>query len=440
MRNLLTAALLMVAGAAWAQGPVNLSLQQAMDMAAAQSYMVQGSKLEVDKALAKIKEVTAIGLPQVSATGSLNNYLKVPTQLIPNFFGDDPKTIEVQFGIPWSMTGAVQLNQLLFDGSYLVGLKAARELRTHSEEQLEQIKLDARVQAAKAYLGVLAAEEGARLVGEGLPIVQKSSQDATAMVEQGLMESTDADRLEVQVIETENQQRTLRQQAAVARAYLALVLGLPTGTPILLTDSLQPLLDEPARPDLATIPFDPAKHIDERLANTNLRLSELDVRNKKAAYMPSLAGFINYQQQFSNVDFNPTDGDFWFPSSMWGLSLNVPIFSSNMRKKQVEQAQLTMQQAQVNLKATEQNLLTEHLRQQALLVASQENYDTGKKSLALSKRIFEQTSVKFNEGMASSFELTQEHANYLASQQTYIQQIVDLLKARVDMHKALDMY
>ena len=440
MRNTLTSALFTFSVALFAQGPVSLSLQQAMDLAAKQSYSVQGSQLEAEKSLAKIKEITAMGLPQISATGSLNNYLKVPTQVIPNFFSDEPKTIEIQFGIPWSMTGAVQLTQLLFDGSYLIGLKAAHELQAQSEKQLEKSEKDARVQAAKAYLVVLAAEEGARLVGEGLPVVQKAEDEANAMTQQGLMESTDADRLTVQVNETQNQQRTLQKQAVVARAVLALVLGLPSGTPIQLTDSLQPLLDAPAEADLAHLPFDPTQHVDEQIANSNLRLSELDVRNKKAAYLPKLNGFINYQQQFSYTKFEPGNGAYWFPASLWGLSLNVPIFSSGMRAKQVEQADLTMQQAQVNLAATEQRLLTDYLSQQAALIAAQESYETGKSSLALNKRIFEQTSVKFSEGVASSFELTQQNNDYLASQQTYIQRVVDLLRARVDMHKALDLY
>ena len=214
MRDLLTSALFVCSTALAAQGPVRLSLDQAVEMAAKQSYTVQGSELEAEKSLAKIREITAIGLPQVSATGSLSNYLKVPTQVIPNFFGDDPKTLEVQFGIPWSMTGAVQLNQLIFDGSYLIGLKAAHELQNQSEKQLEQTQLEARVQAAKAYLAVLAAEEGARLIGESLPVVQKSADEATAMSEQGLMESTDVDRLTIQLADTRNQQRNLHVGAA----------------------------------------------------------------------------------------------------------------------------------------------------------------------------------------------------------------------------------
>ena len=149
-------------------------------------------------------------------------------------------------------------------------------------------------------------------------------------------------------------------------------------------------------------------------------------------------GFLNYQQQsFGQDEIVQTS---WYPSTLWGLSLQVHIFSSGMRARQVEQASLTMQQAEVNLKATEQRLLTGQLQQKAVLSAAQESYTTGKASLALSKRIFEQTSAKFSEGMASSFELTQEHASYLTAQQTYIQRVVDLLQARVDMRKALDLF
>ncbi|MFT3884392.1 MAG: TolC family protein [Flavobacteriales bacterium] len=437
-RYLSTLAGALLALGALAQGPVSLSLRQAMDMAAKQSYAVQASSLEAEKARAKIKEVTAIGLPQVAATGSLSNYLIVPKMVIPDFFGGGG-LMEVEFAVPWTIGGGVQLSQLLFDGSYLVGLRASRELKTKSDMDLQQAEANARTQAAKAYLSVLAAEEGVRLIGEGLPVVEKATNDATAMVQQGLLEGTDADRLTVQLEETKAQQRSLQQQAAVARAYLALVLGLPTGTPITLTDALQPLLDDPAEAGLADMQLDLAKHVDDQVAQSVVRISELDVRNKKAAYLPKLSGFINYNQQFNYTTFDLAKGP-WFPNSMWGLSLNVPIFSSGMRQQQVKQAKLSLDQASVNLKATEQRLLTDHLQQQALLRTAQDNYETGKKSLALSKAIFERVSTKFTEGVGSSFELTQEHSNYLTTQQTYIQRIVNLLQARTDMHKALDLY
>ncbi len=439
MRQPLTAVLALLTVAAVAQGPVNLGLKQALDLAATQSYAVQASTLESEKAQAKIKEITAMGLPQISGTGSFNNYLIVPKMVVPNFFGGEG-VAAIEFALPWSITGAVQLQQLLFDGSYLVGLQATRELRNKSGKELEQTVLNARVQAAKAYLGVLAAEEGERLIGESLPVLEKARNEAAAMFEQGMLESTDADRLTVQLEETRNQQRSLAQQAKVARAYLNLVLGLPIGTPVNLTDALATILDDPAEAGLADAAFEVDQHVDQQVAQSMLRLGELDLRNKKAGYLPTLAGFINYQQAYNYTEFDIGNGDWWFPGSLWGLQLNVPIFTSGMRHQQVQQARLSVKQAEVNVMATQQRLLAEKEQQQAVLRAAQDSYDTGKRNLALSKNIFDRTSIKFAEGVASSFELTQEHGNYLTTQQNYIQRMVDLLQARTDMRKALDLY
>ncbi|MBP8824259.1 MAG: TolC family protein, partial [Flavobacteriales bacterium] len=263
--------------------------------------------------------------------------------------------------------------------------------------------------------------------------------DAKAMVQQGFMESTDVDRLTIQLADTRNRQGSLRQQANEARAYLALVLGLPSGTPITLTDPLTTLMDDPAEKALAVQPFDAVQHIDQRQAASQVRLASLEIRHQQAGHLPQLAGFINYQQQFNSTEFNPGVAP-WFPSSMWGLSLNVPLFSSGMRHNRVKQARITMQEAEVNNTATEQRLRTEHLQQQAVLTAAQDSYQTAEANMALAGTIFQRTTVKFNEGMGSSFELTQEHANYLAAQQHYIQATLDLLQARTDMRKALDQY
>ncbi|MCC6839032.1 MAG: TolC family protein [Flavobacteriales bacterium] len=439
MRRSIIAAFILLAGALAAQGPVSLSLQQAMDQAATQSYSVQYSTLEAEKAEAKIKEILGVGLPQVAASAGLNNYLKVPTQVIPNFFGNDPPTMEIQLGVPWMLNGGVQLNQLLFDGSYLVGLQATRELKEKAGMDLEKARHDARAQAAKAYYAVLAAEEGVRLLGESLPLLEKSTNDAQAMVQQGFMESTDVDRLTIQLADTRNRQSNLKQQANVARAYLALVLGLPGGTPITLTDPLDHLMGDAVEKALAAQPFDAAQHIDQQLAASQVRLAGMEVRHQQAGYLPQLAGFINYQQQFNSTEFNPGEGP-WFPSSMWGLSLNVPIFSSGMRHNRVKQARITMREAEVNSTATEQRLRTEHLQQLAVLTAAEDSYQTAKANMALAGTIFQRTTVKFNEGMGSSFELTQEHANYLTAQQHYIQAMLDLLQSRTDMRKALDLY
>lgn len=425
-----------------AQGPVRLSMQQAMDMAAKQSYQVQNSTLEADKARAKIKEITAIGLPQISASGGVMNYIDVPTQVVPNFFGGgEPEFIQLQLGVPWSANGGVRLDQLLFDGSYLVGLQAVKEARKITDAELVLSMKDARRQAAKAYYAVLAADRGAELVGEVLPILERSLSESEAMFTNGFVEDTDVDRLRIEVVTARDRKLIFERQSDVARNYLRFILGLPLSTPLELTDALELLIDDPAERTLAAEPLDRERHLEQIIASTYVRVSALELRNAKAAYLPSLSGYFSHQQQWNANTFEPINGPIpWFPATMWGVQLNVPIFSSGQRSSKVSQMKLGEKQAELNLELTNQRLGLEYAQRQNEVLTAEELYNNERDRLALSKRVFERTSLKFAEGVSSSFELTQEQNQYLAAQQSYIQRMVDLVNARAELRKALDRF
>lgn len=422
-----------------AQGPMSLSLQQAMELAAKQSYAVQNSVLEAEKAEARIKEVMAIGLPQVEGSASLNNYINVPTQVIPNFFGGDPNDLlAVNFGLPWNASAGLQLNQLIYDGSYLIGLKATRALRTMSQQDLEKARTEARLQAAKSYLGVLAAREGTRLAAESVPVLEKSHAEAAAMLQAGFMEQTDVDRLSIALASARDRANSFAQQERVALAYLRLVLGVPTDGPLELTDKLENIVNDAAETSLSSSVLDLGGHIEHQLAKSVLEVQELDLRNKKSAYQPKLFGFISHQEQTYSRKFDL--GGNWYPATLWGISLNVPIFSSGLRASQVKQARYAMDQAAVNLTYTEQRLLAEAQERAEKARSAEQTFRTQEQNLDLSRRIFDRTSIKFTNGLSSSFELNQDQSQYLQAQQAYIGSLVDLLLARTDLRKALDLY
>nr|MBP6698143.1 TolC family protein [Flavobacteriales bacterium] len=368
-----------------------------------------------------------------------NNYLTVPTSVIPNFTGLGPdEFLQIQFGVPYTTTGAIQLNQLIFDGGYIVGLRAARELRTRSEQDLEKTRADARNQAAKAYLAVLAAREGARLAAESVPVLEKSAAEGQATLDQGMMEATDVDRLNIALGSARDNARNFTQQESVAMAYLRLVLGVPSDTPITLTGQLETILNDPNEVALSSMALDMNGHVDYQLASTISRVQELDVKNQKSAYLPKLHGFVSTQQQgFGFDEVVQTD---WFPSTLWGLQLQVPIFSSGMRSSRVKQAQLTMQQTQVNLTATQERLIAEAVERSQKARTAMDSYTTAQQNLQLSQRIFDRTSIKFSNGLSSSFELNQDQSQYLGAQQQYIGSLVELLLARAELRKALDLY
>lgn len=442
MRSITTTMAILLVVLAHAQGPVQLSLKQALDMAATQSYAVQASALEAEKSKAKVKEITAMGLPQINGEVQLQNFIDVPTQLIPNFFspGQGPEFIAAQFGLPWNASAGATLSQLIFDGSYLIGLKATKAVAEQSRQELEKTAADARNQAAKAYFGVLSAEEGARLAGEGIPLLEKSRNEVQAMLDVGFMETTDVDRITIQLEQLRTAQRSFRQQAEVARMMLNLTLGLPQGTPVTLTDALSGIIDDPDETALSEVALDPAGHIEQQVAENLVLLSDLQRRNERSKGLPSLGGFLSHQQVWNGPDFDPGGAYPFYPTTLWGLKLTVPIFSSTGRIQKVKQAALALEQAEVNRTATSERLkvMAEQSRTQAR--TAYDNFKTEERSLALARNIFERTNIKFTEGAITSFELTQEQGNYLMAQETYIQRMVELLMARADLRKALDLY
>jgi len=426
-----------------AQGPLSISLQQAMDLAAKQSYTVQNSALEAEKALHKVREITALGLPQINGEGSITNYPNVPKQLIPNFFsapGQGPEFIAAQFGLPWNVTGGLSLNQLLFDGSYFVGLKASKELAEQGRINLEQTEADARNQAAKAYYGVLAAQEGQRLAGESIPLLETSQREMQAMVEAGFMENTDVDRITIQLDQARTQQRNFVQQEKVGRMLLALALGTPQGTPITLTDELRTIIDDANESAISEQEIATGDHVDMRIAENYVRLQQLNWKNERAKALPKLSGFANHQQIWNGPRFDPGGAYPFFPSTLWGLQLNVPIFSSGSRYQVVKQAKINLEQSEVNRVATEQKLIADAEQARGQARTAYENFLTEERGMELSRTIMERTRTKFNNGAGSSFEFTQEQSNFLVAQQVYIQRMLELLTARADLRRALDKY
>jgi len=442
MRTQTTILLFATALAAQAQGPISLSLQQAMDMAAQQAYSVQASALEAEKMQHRVKEITAIGLPQINGEVQVQNFIDVPTQLIPNFFtpGQGPEFVAAQFGLPWNASAGATLSQLLFDGSYLIGLKATKALAQQSREELEKARADARNQAAKAYYGVLASEEGARITAEGIPLIEQSLREARAMLEAGFLEETDVDRLIIQLEQTTSLKNSFQQQANVARMLLALTLGAPQGTPITLTDDLRAILNDAGETALSEQSFQPGSHIELQGAETLVRLQTLNMRNERSKQLPSLGGFLSHQQVWNGPDFDPGGTYPFYPTTVWGLKLNVPVISSGSRHHKVKQASIALKQVEVNRTATEQRLLAEVERTKSQARTAFENYRTEERNLLLAQRIMERTSIKFGQGAASSFELTQERGNSLTAQQQYVQRLVELLTTRADLRRALDLY
>ena len=265
-----------------AQGPLSLSLQQALDLAAKQSYTVQNSALEAEKALHKVRDHG----DRSAADQWRREYdqLSECSQTVdPEFLQCTRPGSRIHCGTvrssveyySWPITEPIVVRWKL-----LGGIESVERAIGASRINLEKTEADARNQAAKAYYGVLAAQEGQRLAGESIPLLETAQREMQAMVEAGFMESTDVDRITIQLDQARTQQRNFVQQETVGRMLLALTLGTPQGTPITLTDDLRRIIDDANESAISEQDVAIGDHVELRIAENSRAFAEVELEER----------------------------------------------------------------------------------------------------------------------------------------------------------------
>ena len=423
-----------------AQGPMQLSLVQALELAGKQSYAVQHSTLEAEKAVQRLKEITGLGLPQINASAGFQDFLDIPVSVSEDIFGGTGQLLEFQFGLQYAGSAGVQLDQLIFDGSYLVALKASRAYRKNKAEELEQTILEAKTAAAKAYYAVLIANEAATNLLELIPVLEENVRQAKGLFDNGFADETDVQRQELGLSEVRNQLSQLQNQKSSALDMLHFVLGIPLATPLELSDGLDEVLVGLDARAFAQTSFDPDTHVDGRVAASSLLLQDLAVKNERSSAYPKLYGFVSHQQNAYRQQFDFFGSGEWYPTTVVGVNLQVPIFSGGVRSKKLKQAKITLDQVEMNQGVVREQLLLDHAQKRKTVLSAADRLDNAQSNLELAEKIFEHVNKKFREGLVTSFELTQERAQLINSQNEYTQSLADLLLARADLREALGAF
>lgn len=442
---------------------MQLSLDEAIIFALENSYNAKAAKNDSKSAKEKVWETTTIGLPQINGQVDYQNFLKQPVSLLPaaafdnttstvetveDFFNLQPNRqptppdgfIPVVFGTQQNVNASVTLTQLLFDGSYLVGLQAAKTFLKISKQAEEKTELLTREAVVNAYGNVLVTQNSISILKSNIKILQKNYDDAKKIYENGLNEEEDVEQLEITLGNLKNQLNSVQRMEEIAYQMLNLSLGSPINTKLILTDTLENLATENIQLDLISETFSVNNHIDFRIAENNREGNRLNMQLEKSKYLPSLSAFVNYGTQAFSDSFTFFDNDQrWFQSSLLGVSLNVPIFSSFSRKAKVAQAALDLDTADLRLEETKQRLSLQAQKAQNDYQFSIENYQTAKKNVGLAERIEKKQRIKFFEGISSSFDLLQAQNQLYSQQQNYIQSMLDVISKKAALENALNL-
>ena len=387
-----------------------LSLVKAQTLGAENAYAMQRARIDVQVAKRDVKELLATGLPQVTASFDVNHFLDIPTQVVPASSFDptapDDIVLELSFGTTQTATAGLNATQLIFSGSYLVGLKASQVFADAKALAVDATEVETRRLVAEAYATALAAEANVETLDRALTLVTSSEQELRELANEGLVESVDADQLQLTRQALEQQLGTARLQAELTKQLLLFQCGLDVDEDVVLTDDLE-ALTAVAVPEAvqASLNLSGIPSLEEQ--RRYLALAELDVQNRRAEGLPQVAAFYsNSTQAFRDPEFPVlADQNNWYPSQIVGLSVNMPIWTSFGGKQRVEKAKLQVLTAESGLEQMESAARLEHANAKATFLDAQAALGTAKAQRDLASRILTRIESGHKEGVRSSFEL-----------------------------------
>lgn len=421
--------------------PDSVSLEEAVAFGEQNNRTIQNANLEVQKAYKEKWSTIAIGLPQISANANYQNFIELPTSLIPaQFFGgNEGDFAEVQFGTPQTMDAGVTVQQLIFDGSYLVGLEASRVFLAISENILEKTQLEIRKNIVNTYSSVLLARENIQFLENNHKNLTNTLEELNQLFRNGFEEEESVEQLRLTLSGVETQLRYAKNLERITLNMLKLLIGFPTQSPLLLSDTLEKLTDASLFSLQISEDISLSNNVDIKMAENNLLSETLLYKYERSKSLPRLSAFLNGNYTGNSETFSFTQSNQkWFGAALFGINLQVPIFSSLQRSANSQKAKIAVYQAEKSLTETQERITIEVQAAENEYQLAVENYFTSKENLALAKRIEEKNQTKYFEGVASSFELREAQLQLYSAQNNYIKAIQNVIQKKLALETLLN--
>jgi outer membrane protein len=447
-KTVITALALLVANAAaYAQDNASqaFSLKQAQDFAMENALSSKSYANGIEQAKTNVNEAVAFGLPQLGGSVDYLNYIELPTSVIDassfNPLAPEGMLIPVQFGVPHNLTLGLNARQMLFDPTWIIGVQGAKMYVEKMRNLDKKNDQDLATTIEQAYYTVLVAERSKKLMEQNLASLEKTLFETTEYFKNGFAEESSVDQLSLLVSNLKTSIDKAARQAEITKNVLKLQMGYEMDKDIQLTDELESLWVLNNHEALVNAKFDYTKNINYYLADMEVTLNGYLLKIENAKYLPTAFAFINYQTQAMGKTFTMFDnGQRYFQSSMWGVSLKLSIWDSFAKASSVKRSKLNLQRIKDTKDFTVQQLKLESATARSNYISAFEQLRAEEANIKLAESIRNKTVTKFNEGLSNSTELTQTETQLLQTQGAYISSLFQLLNAKAELNKVLLPY
>lgn len=438
------------------------TLEECIAYALDNNSISKNAKLDEKIAESVVKETIGMGLPQINASASIVKNEKLPRFFstytgadgfidfsgVPGIEVGDVVAAENFFQLQSSGDVGLSVNQLIFNGSYIVGVKASNAYKELSYKATNVTREQIVQSVTKAYYAVLINKERVELFTSNIGRVDTLLRNTRELFKNGFAESIDADRIQVTLNNLIAERDKFINLNELGIAVLKFQMNYPMSDSIAVAGNIQ---DVKIDVDLVAYQsdWDYRSRRDYQVLQANKTLQEFNLKNRYAVSLPSLGAFLNYgfSTQSGTIgglfktnsgisDANGVGPDKWYNYSSYGLSLSMPIFTGLQNRQRVQQEKIRLQKIDndfVGLKST----IDLEIRQASLV------YDNALKSLRIQQQNIELagkvarvTKIKYEQGVGSNLEVVDAEDALRQAQTNYYTALFDAMIAKVDLEKA----
>ena len=444
MKQLLLIIICTISLMANAQNPAKknfeFSLQQAIDYALKNNYKSINAARDIESSIQRKRETIAIGLPQINGgVDFLHNFVLQKQGVTGNAFnpfGSPDDVATIAFGTKNTMIARATLTQLIFDGSYIVALQASKAYLAFFQTAKKKTDNDIREMVINSYGNVLLSEESIKILESNKIILDKNYNDVNQIYKNGLGELEAVEQIAITQATVNSSLSNVKRLREISLNMLKLNLGIDLGDDLKLTDNLDNLSTSNLSLVADKSAFDIKNNIEYQVTSSVVEQRRLLLKLEKSKALPSLGlaanlGYNAFSNEFTFLNSNQK----WNNYSNLGVSLSIPIWSSFSYQAKVQQAKITYDQAQTSQKEAEQGIKLLYEKSKSDFDFSIEQYATAKSNLNLAQRIEKKQQIKFKEGLSTSFEFSEAQRQLYATQQTYLQSMVDIINKKAALEK-----
>lgn len=420
--------------------PKKLTVEDCISLAIENNENLKNSLIEEKISRALANEYLSIGLPQINIDGGLKYNHEVPKSLIDisKFMPGVPEGTEqeVQFGQAYDGRVDLFVNQMIFNGSYFVGLAAAKELVRLSEKVTKRNEIDIYESVLKAYYTVLNTQNRIDLINSNIDRLQLLLNQTKELYINGFIEKLDVDRIQVAFNNLASEKLNADRFYQLSKDILNFQIGLPIGTEFELVGSIEE--DLVNNFDYSLNDFDYSKRIEYSILETNKNLMTYDLKNNRSKYLPQIYANYNYGYNTSSSNYDLFfDSDRWKNFGTLGLKVVFPLFDGFLRRSKINQSKFKVEQVENQIMFLERSINLQINQSISNFENTKESLSISKQNLDLAKSVYETTEKKYREGIGSNLELIDSNNSLKIAQNQYYNSLYETIIASIDIKKNL---